>query len=100
MARGFESKDVEFQQAEAERRGALRRALTPGEREHAERRHSVELALTRARGDLAAATSPVHRHMLEQGIAELERQLASVVSGQRPVTGSTGRRSPSTAHRE
>jgi len=79
MARGFESKDVEFQQAEAERRGAPRRALTPDEREHAERRHSVELALTRARGDLAAATSPVHRHMLEQGIAELERQLVSVI---------------------
>ena len=100
MARGFESKDVEFQQAEAERRGAPRRALTPAEREHADRRHSVELALTRARGDLAAATSPVHRHMLEQGIAELERQLASVVSGQRPVAGSTGHRSPSTGHRE
>jgi len=52
MARGFESKDVEFQQAEAERRGAPRRALTPAEREHADRRHSVELALTRARREL------------------------------------------------
>jgi hypothetical protein len=75
MARGFESKDVEFQQAEAERRSAPRRALTPAERDRAARRHSVELALTRARRDLAAATSPIHRQMLEQGIAELERQL-------------------------
>ena len=81
MARGFESKDVEFQQAEAERRSAPRRALTPAERDSAMRRQSIALALTRARRDLAAATSPLHRRMLEQGIAELERQLASVVSG-------------------
>ena len=76
MARGFESKDVEFQQAEAERRLTPGRSLTPAERERAAQRHSVELALTRARRELAAATSPIHRHMLEQGIAELERQLA------------------------
>jgi hypothetical protein len=76
MARGFESKDVEFQQAEAERRSVQGRSLTPAERESAERRRSVELALTRARRELSAATSPVHRQMLERGIAELERQLA------------------------
>jgi hypothetical protein len=78
MARGFESKDVEFQQSEAERRSAPRRALTPAERDQATWRHSVELALTQARRDLAAASSPIRRRMLEQGIAELERQLASV----------------------
>jgi hypothetical protein len=82
MARGFESKDVEFQQAESERRSATRRALTPAERDRATRRQSIALALTRARRDLTAATSPLHRRMLEQGIAELERQLASVVSEQ------------------
>jgi hypothetical protein len=76
MARGFESKDVEFQQAEAERRSAPRRALTPAERDRAVQRYSIELALTRARRDLAAARSPIHRQMLERGIAELERQLA------------------------
>jgi hypothetical protein len=76
MARGFESKDVEFQQAEAERRSAPRRSLTPAERDRAVQRYSIELALTRARRDLAAARSPIHRQMLERGIAELERQLA------------------------
>jgi len=76
MARGFESKDVEFQQAEAERRPVQGRSLTPAERETAARKRSVELALTRARRDLDAATSPIHRQMLERGIAELERQLA------------------------
>jgi hypothetical protein len=100
MARGFESKDVEFQQAEAERRSTPRRSLGRDERDRSARRHSVELALTQARRDLAAATSPIHRQMLEQGIAELERRLESVVSGQGPVAGSTGRRTPSTGHRE
>jgi len=99
MARGFESKDVEFQQAEAERQRAPRRALTPDERDREARRYSVELALTQARRDLAAATSPIHRHMLEQGIAELERQLTSVIGGQWPVAGSTDHRTRSTGHR-
>jgi hypothetical protein len=77
MARGFESKDVESQQTEAaDRRRIPGPSLTPAERERAAQRRSVELALTQARRDLAAANSPIHRHMLEQGIAELERQLA------------------------
>lgn len=77
MARGFESKDVEFQQVEAADRSlAVKRSMTPGEREEASRRRSVELALARSRSQLATATSPAHRRMLEQAVAELERQLA------------------------
>ena len=76
MARGFESKDVEYQQAEAERARTAGRTLTPAEREDASRRRSTELALTRMRADLAIAGSPAHRRMLEDAIAELERQLA------------------------
>jgi hypothetical protein len=75
MARGFESKDVEFQQAEAERRPSPRRTLTPTERDDAARRRSIELALAKTRGDLARAASPAHRRMLEEAIADLERQL-------------------------
>ena len=75
MAQGFESKDVEYQQAEATRERALRHTLSPAERVETDRRRSVELALTRSRGDLANANSPAHRRMLEQAIAELERQL-------------------------
>ena len=75
MARGFESKDVEFQQAEAERRPSLRKTLTPEERDDVGRRLSLELALTRTRNDLARATSTAHRRMLEEAIADLERQL-------------------------
>ena len=77
MARGFESKDVEFQQAEAERQRAAGRGPSPVDRERTEKRRSLELALTRAQGDLAKATSPAHRQMLEQAIAELQRQLTA-----------------------
>jgi len=79
MARGFESKDVEFQQAEAERGKTLGRQLTPEERDAATRRRTVELALARARADLAAARTPAHRRMLNDAIAALEQQLSSGV---------------------
>jgi hypothetical protein len=75
MARGFESKDVEFQQAESERRPVLRRTLTATERDEAARRQSLELAMARARTELTNATSAAHRKMLEQAVAELERQI-------------------------
>jgi len=75
MAQGFESKDVEYQQAEATRERALRHTLTPAERDETDRKRSVELSLSRSRSDLANASSPTHRRMLEQAIAELERQL-------------------------
>jgi hypothetical protein len=75
MARGFESKDVEYQQAEAERAKTQRQELTPEERDASVRRRTVELALIRARADLAAATSPAHKEMLARAIAALEEQL-------------------------
>lgn len=75
MARGFESKDVEFQQAEKEREKQLGRALTPDEREAQGKRRTIELALARAKADLAAARTPAHRRMLVDAIAALEQQL-------------------------
>ena len=75
MARGFESKDVEFQQAEATREKAPRRALSVDEREAAERRQTLELSLARARGELASARSEEYRRMLERAIAALEAQV-------------------------
>ncbi len=76
MARGFESKDVEFQQAEAERARQRGKALTPGERESVEKRRSLELALARARADRENATHAHHRQMLDGAIEALERDLA------------------------
>jgi hypothetical protein len=75
MARGFESKDVEFQQAEAERTKNLGRALTAEERAAQERRRTIQLTLTRARADREAARSDAHRRMLDAAIAALEAQL-------------------------
>jgi len=87
MARGFESKDVEFQQAEAERVKKLGRALTPLEREAQSKRQTIELTLARAKADLAAARTPAHQRMLTDAIAALEQQLAG------PDQGATGSRS-------
>jgi hypothetical protein len=78
MARGFESKDVEFQQAEAERAKSVGPELTPAERTMREKRHSIELALSRARSDLANARSSAHRQMLERAIAALEAKLNEI----------------------
>ena len=75
MARGFESKDVEFQQAEATREKTQRRELTADEREAVARRQTLELSLTRARSELASARSEAHRRMLERAMASLEAQL-------------------------
>jgi hypothetical protein len=77
MARGFESKDVEFQQAEADRPKARGPVLTAREREAQERRRTVEMTLSNVRAELAAATNPAHQEMLKQAITVLERQLAS-----------------------
>ena len=77
MARGFESKDVEFQQAEAGRGHAAGRALTSEERDAQNRRRTIELSLTRAKADLAAARTPAHERMLAGAIAALEQQLAA-----------------------
>ncbi len=78
MARGFESKDVEFQQAEAERAKTLGRALTPAEREAQTKRRTLELALTKVRADRAAARSDALRRMLDQAITSLENELRCV----------------------
>ena len=77
MARGFESKDVEFQQAEKERGKSLGRALTPEERDTQARRQTIALALARAKADLAAARTPAHKRMLADAIAALEQQLTN-----------------------
>jgi hypothetical protein len=78
VARGFESKDVEFQQAEKERGRVIGRDLTAAERDAQAKRRTLELALTRARADLAAARTPAHQRMLTDAIAALEQQLASL----------------------
>jgi len=84
MARGFESKMVEFQQEEAARRGpdrARKPELTPDEQARQAKRRSLELDRARAAGDLERATAPAHRKMLEQAIAALDEQLRHGAEG-------------------
>lgn len=78
MARGFESKMVEFQQEEAARQRASAPTLTEDEKVRRARRHSLELARSRAAADLARATAPAHRQMLEQAIRALDDQLRTL----------------------
>jgi hypothetical protein len=79
MARGFESKDVEFQQAEKERGRTLGRQLTANERDAQAKRQTLELALSRAKADLVVARTPAHKRMLAAAIAAIEQQLAALV---------------------
>jgi hypothetical protein len=76
MARGWESKNIEAQQEEATRRRPSRRPPTAEDLARLDRRRALELARTRAVGDLRRATAPAHRQMLEQAIAALDEQLA------------------------
>ena len=78
MARGFESKDVEFQQAERERLHERRASVSDGERAAAGRRGTIELTLARLRAERGQAHAPAHRTMLDQAIATLEAELSSL----------------------
>jgi hypothetical protein len=75
MARGFESKDVEFQQAESQRPRSTRRTLSADEREAEAKRHTLELTLSNVRAERHAATNPHHRQMLDRAIQALEDDL-------------------------
>jgi hypothetical protein len=78
MARGFESKDVEYQQAERDRLRTAR-DLPPGAAHGASsRRRAIELSLSRMRAELERARVPAHRSMIAAAIATLESELASL----------------------
>lgn len=77
MARGFESKDVEYQQEETERPRIRAVSLTPEQRQAIERRRTLELSLARVEADLQTATASSHRRMLEQALETLRKRLAS-----------------------
>jgi hypothetical protein len=79
MARGFESKSVESQQDDA-RQKATRpgRDLTPAERDRAQRRASLELALASAQAELQAACRAAHRDMLRLKVEALKVELGTL----------------------
>ena len=77
MARGFESKSVESQQEEAQRKRELKPALSPEERARLEERRVIELALAAKQAELANARSDAHRAYLTRAINELTALLNS-----------------------
>ena len=75
MARGWESKSVESQQADREASAGRTKAPSADEAARLARRRTLELARTRALGDLASACQPGHRAMLEAALESLEAQI-------------------------
>ena len=76
MARGWESKSVEAQQAEASDKSA-RRQPAMGAEEAARWREKENLRLCRQRvlQQLEASQNPRHREQLEKAIADLDEKL-------------------------
>ncbi len=78
MARGWESKSVEQQQEEmSERQKTVGAPISPDEQQLNRKREGLLLSRKRLTQQLQAAYNPRHRQMLEQAIAELDRQLSS-----------------------
>ncbi|MFZ3342360.1 MAG: hypothetical protein WA609_15850 [Terriglobales bacterium] len=78
MARGWESKSVEQQQADAlGERGSSRPHLSADEQKRNRQRESLLLVRKGLVTKLDSAQSPRHRQMLQQSLAELDKQLSS-----------------------
>ncbi len=75
MARGWESKAVEAQQQEAVSQTQLREQISAAETAKRNERLTLQLARTRAQGDLQHACAPAHRAMLEQAISDLDKKI-------------------------
>ena len=80
MARGFESKSVEEQQAEAKREPASNQRLTPEEIEDRRKLDGLLLSRKNIQSQLNSATNATHRQMLEGALAELDRQISELGS--------------------
>jgi hypothetical protein len=77
MARGWESKSVEEQQAEAAAtRGPRKTPLTPEQIARQRQRQGLVLSRQRVLQQLEIAKSPRHREILQNSLADLDAQLA------------------------
>jgi hypothetical protein len=78
MARGWESKSVEEQQAASAGEREARHDESAGDPEKQRKIANLRLARAQASHALEAAGNPRYREMLEQAIAELDSQLAKL----------------------
>jgi hypothetical protein len=77
MARGWESKSIEQQQAEREDQSKpARPPLSSEEQERNRKYQGLLLARERLRQQIEVARNPRHQQMLQRAISDLEAQLA------------------------
>jgi hypothetical protein len=82
MARGWESKSVEAQQAEArEKTQPTRLRLTPQQAQSKRKAEGLHLARQRVLQQLNSVQNLRHRQMLEHSLADLDRQIESLKAG-------------------
>jgi hypothetical protein len=87
MARGWESKSVEQQQDEMVNPSkSFGPQLSPEQKANNRKREGLLLSRKRLIQQLQASSRPPHRQMLEQALAEIDKQLASFDS----LTENTG----------
>jgi hypothetical protein len=80
VARGWESKSVEDQQAEAvSSRGPAKPPLTPAQIASQHKRQALQLSRQHVLQQLEAAQNPRHRQILQNALADLDKQLAQLV---------------------
>ena len=76
MARGWESKSIEDQQAEASRdKASPKKHLTPDQVIRERQLEGMRLSRARVQQQLDSASDPRHRTMLQQALAELDRRI-------------------------
>ncbi len=76
MARGWESKSVEEQQAAAGVQVESKQRVTPEQAARKQERDAIELSRRRVLQQLQTAQHPRHRQMLESALSELDGRLA------------------------
>jgi hypothetical protein len=76
MARGWESKSVEEQQAAAGLQVEPKQRVTPEQAARKQDRDAIELSRRRVLQQLQRVQHPLHRQMLESALAELDERLA------------------------
>ncbi|MDO8836997.1 MAG: hypothetical protein Q7V01_15450 [Vicinamibacterales bacterium] len=80
MARGWESKAIESQQADHAREAAGRKdgVASANERVREARRKVLVLARARTAGDLTKAEAPAQQDMLKRALADLDDAIAAL----------------------
>ena len=82
MARGWESKSVEAQQAEAEEKSTKPRLqLSPEQAARSREKEGLRLSRHRVAQQLQSTQNPRHRKLLEDALAELDERLSRFEAG-------------------